>query len=660
MATVYLARDVRHRRQAALKVLHPELSAVLGSERFLKEIELTASLQHPHILPLFDSGSADGRLYYVMPRVEGESLRQRIQRERQLPIADAVRIASEVAEALGYAHRHGVVHRDVKPENILLQDGRALVADFGIALAVQEAGGHRMTQTGLSLGTPQYMAPEQAAGERGVDHRADIWALGVVTYEMLAGEPPFTAPTAQAVVGKIMTDEPRSLSAQRRTVPDHVEAAVFTALEKLPADRFNHAAEFAAALAAGLGTGRIARGRRASWWTLAGVAVVAALAGFALGRLTAGGEPRPLGEFGRNLQVTFDPGLEVHPALSPDGRFVAYAAGTSTNLRVFVRPVTGGRAIAVTSDSTELQTNPSWSPDGSRVLYLARGGVFSAPASGGPPRQELPANRERALSWAVLSGDGVTLGYAIADSLFVRDAAGRPRKLATFLEPSLCSWSPDGAAIACAAGNARYATVGVNFGNLSPSWIVVCRVTDGACTEITGRTSVNNSPVWSSDGRGLYFVSDRHGVRDIYLQRLTADFRPEGEPVRGTTGLGAQSISASPDGKTACVRGVHRHGQRVVPAEAIPYERAGLGGHRDAGYGRHPDHRERPGLARRAVAPVRLGPGRQVGHLPYGAALGRAGAAHHRSLGRLLARPLARWTRGGLPFLALRVARTST
>ena len=187
MATVYLAEDIRHHRKVAIKVLHAELSAILGPERFLKEIELTANLQHPHILPLFDSGSADGLLFYVMPYVEGETLRGRLDRERQLPVADAVRIASEAADALEYAHKRGVIHRDIKPENILLHDGRALVADFGIALAVEHAGGQRMTQTGLSLGTPQYMSPEQAMGERNIDARTDIYALGAVTYEMLAG-----------------------------------------------------------------------------------------------------------------------------------------------------------------------------------------------------------------------------------------------------------------------------------------------------------------------------------------------------------------------------------------------------------------------------------------------------------------------------------------
>jgi serine/threonine-protein kinase len=200
MATVYLAQDLRHERQVALKVLKPELGAVLGVERFLSEIKVTANLQHPNLLPLFDSGEADGLLFYVMPYVPGESLRQRLDREKQLPIDETVRIAVAVGSALDFAHRHGVVHRDLKPENILLQDGQPVVADFGIALAVSNAGGTRVTQTGLSLGTPQYMSPEQASGDRAVDARSDIYSLAAMTFEMIAGEPPHTGPTVQAVI----------------------------------------------------------------------------------------------------------------------------------------------------------------------------------------------------------------------------------------------------------------------------------------------------------------------------------------------------------------------------------------------------------------------------------------------------------------------------
>ena len=250
MAAVYLANDIRHDRPVAIKVLHPELAAVLGAERFLSEIRMTASLQHPNILPLFDSGSAGDQLFYVMPFVEGETLRSRLNRETQLPVGDAIRIATEVADALQCAHDLGVVHRDIKPENILLRGGHALVADFGIALAVQTAGGQRMTQTGLSLGTPQYMAPEQAMGEKTIDARADIYALGAVTYEMLTGEAPFTGPSAQAIVARLLTTDPSAPSVARRAVNPAIDRAVLTALAKLPADRYASAAAFAQALTA--------------------------------------------------------------------------------------------------------------------------------------------------------------------------------------------------------------------------------------------------------------------------------------------------------------------------------------------------------------------------------------------------------------------------
>src|SRR6187549_2621468 len=248
MATVYLAQDLKHDRKVAIKVLRPELAAVIGAERFLREIKTIANLQHPHILGLIDSGEVNGTAYYVMPFVEGESLRDRLTREKQLPIPDAVRIAAEVAGALDYAHRHGVIHRDIKPENILLHDGRAMIADFGIALAVAKAGGQRMTQTGLSLGTPQYMSPEQALGEKTIDARADIYALGAVTYEMLTGDPPFTGSSVQAVVAKVLSAEPERPTLVRKTIPVAIEQAVLTGLAKLPADRFATAAEFANAL----------------------------------------------------------------------------------------------------------------------------------------------------------------------------------------------------------------------------------------------------------------------------------------------------------------------------------------------------------------------------------------------------------------------------
>ena len=249
MATVYLADDLKHERKVALKVLKPELAAVVGAERFLAEIKVTANLTHPHILPLHDSGEADGFLFYVMPYVEGETLKERIKREKQLPVDEAVGIATAVANALDYAHRHKVIHRDIKPANILIQDGEPVVSDFGIALAVGAGGGDRLTETGLSLGTPYYMSPEQATGDQPVGSSTDTYALGSVLYEMLVGEPPYPGTTTQAVLGKIIAGKPVSAREHRSSVPANVDAAIRCAIEKLPADRFTSVQDFVRALA---------------------------------------------------------------------------------------------------------------------------------------------------------------------------------------------------------------------------------------------------------------------------------------------------------------------------------------------------------------------------------------------------------------------------
>ena len=253
MATVYLADDIKHERKVALKVLKPELAAVVGAERFLAEIKVTANLQHPNILPLHDSGEADGFLFYVMPYVEGDTLKDRLDREHQLPVADAVDIATDMAEALDYAHRQGVIHRDIKPANVLLLEGKPVISDFGIALAVGAAGGGRLTETGLSLRTPHYISPEQATGEQIVGGSTDTYALGSVLYEMLVGEPPYPWTTAQAVLGKIIAGKPVSATAERPSIRANVDSAVRKALEKLPADRFASALPHGALPAEGAG-----------------------------------------------------------------------------------------------------------------------------------------------------------------------------------------------------------------------------------------------------------------------------------------------------------------------------------------------------------------------------------------------------------------------
>jgi eukaryotic-like serine/threonine-protein kinase len=402
MATVYLAEDVRHDRRVAVKVLRPELAAVIGAERFLAEIKLTANLQHPHILPLFDSGEADSYLFYVMPFVTGETLRDRMNHERQLPVAEAIKITVEVASALDYAHRQGVVHRDIKPENILLHDGSAVVADFGIALAASKASGARMTETGMSLGTPHYMSPEQAMGEREITPRSDVYALGAVLYEMLTGEPPFTGNTAQAVVARVLTESPRLLTTQRHTIPRHVEAAVLTALEKLPADRFTTATEFAEALqdksyastvslpavAGPVAPGRTAGGRRAGLLVPALVTALACAVAVALwGWLRPGPAPL-LTQFSlalRRNQLLQAPAPSGggRIALSPDGRAMVYSGPADGGTRLWVRALDQLDATPIAG--TENGSSPFFSPDGKRVGFIKEGTSVRIASLAGAP-----------------------------------------------------------------------------------------------------------------------------------------------------------------------------------------------------------------------------------------------------------------------------------
>ncbi len=419
MATVYLAEDLKHGRKVAIKVLHPELSAVIGGGRFLAEIKLTASLQHPNILGLIDSGvvpldsrlstlsSSDdsrlptaGLLYYVMPFVEGESLRDRLQREKQLPIDTAVSIAKEVASALDYAHRQGVVHRDIKPENILLHDGRAVVADFGIALAMQQANGGRMTQTGMSLGTPSYMSPEQAMGEREIGPRSDVYALGAVTYEMLTGEAPFTGPTAQSIVAKVMTEEPASIILRRKTVPSTVEQAVFTALQKLPADRWGTAREFSEALSSphvltssrhparseGSSRPHVLTSSSALRALSALAALLAAAAIWGWARKPAA-QPAPIARYEIRLPWFASQRLSYSGgslAISPDGASIAYVARREQGERsLWVRDRDALEAHPI--EGTDRADAPFFSPDGQWIAYFVDGKLFKVPVRGGPP-----------------------------------------------------------------------------------------------------------------------------------------------------------------------------------------------------------------------------------------------------------------------------------
>jgi serine/threonine-protein kinase len=396
MATVYLAQDLKHDRKVAVKVLRPELAAVLGAERFVQEIKTTAALQHPHILPLFDSGTADGFLFYVMPFIDGETLRDKLSRERQFGIEEAVRITRDVADALDYAHRHGVIHRDIKPENILIHDGRPMVADFGIALAVSAAAGGRMTETGLSLGTPHYMSPEQATADKNVTNRSDVYSLGCMLYEMLTGDPPHTGSSAQAIIMKIVTDDARPVTDLRKSVPPHVAAATAKALEKLAADRFETAKAFAdalanpafaltAATAVSAGTAGTAARTWARPWVvpalLVATAVTAAFAGWSWLRPPP---PAPVIRYPTSLSPgdTRDGGgLATQAALSPDGAYLVFRQPASGPGQLHLK-----RREDLTSQplaGTDRATGPFFSPDGEWIGFFAGGELRKMPSTGG-------------------------------------------------------------------------------------------------------------------------------------------------------------------------------------------------------------------------------------------------------------------------------------
>jgi len=496
MAIVHLAVDKKHERKVALKVLRSDLAAALGHERFLREIKTTASLHHPHILPLYDSGLADGFLYYVMPYVEGESLRERLGREKQLPIDEALRITREVGDALSYAHLHGVIHRDIKPENILLESGHAVVADFGIARAIHAAGGET-TQTGVAVGTPAYMSPEQCAGSQELDGRSDLYSLGCVLYEMLAGQPPFTGPTAESLVYQHLSAAPPPVTQLRPAVPREIAGVLARALAKNPADRFNPVVQFTESLTTRAGpVSAPGPARRVPSWRgallaasvlLVAVAVVVRLAGRESGFVA-----------GATTRVTLEAGLEVDPALSPDGEMIAYAAGVPGRMQIHVRRLSGGRTIKLTTDSTRDHLWPHWTRDGSNVAYQSENTIWVVPGLGGVPRPLVrlagqPAGFD-------LAPDGKRIAYALKTTgrVYVQDVGGgEPRMVTSAMDAHSVAWSPEGSRLAYVSRNSRFA-FGNDIGNEGSSAVWTVSPDGSDPVRVSDDMALNMSPGRSS------------------------------------------------------------------------------------------------------------------------------------------------------------------
>jgi Tol biopolymer transport system component len=518
MAIVFLAEDLRHHRKVALKVLRPDLAATVGSERFLREIETTAQLTHPHILPLLDSGEAAGALYYVMPFVEGESLRDRLERERQLPVDDAVRIAGEAADALGYAHSHGVIHRDVKPENILLESGHAVVADFGIARAVTAAGGTRLTDTGLSIGTPAYMSPEQTAGGQELDGRSDLYSLGCVLYEMLSGETPYAGATPLEILAEKLSKPLPRVSLARQRVPAALEAVLTKVLATTPDDRFATAGEFAAALGGErfkrlVTTGARRRRRRIAIGAvavLAGAGAVALLSRYV--GIVRSGPPA----IGTTAHLTMDPGVERYPSLSPDGKWVVYAGDQSGNKDIYRRRVGGLNPINLTKDSPDDDDEPAFSADGERIAFRSSregGGIFVMGGTGEAVRRL--THKGFRPTW---SPDGTEIAFVTEDvpllpqnqfaesELRVVEVATENVRHLDVGDAVLPSWSPHGYRIAY--------TKRVRDAGLAKVWTIPAQ--GGEPLAVTSDKSTDWNPTWSPDGRYLYFTSNRGGSMNLW------------------------------------------------------------------------------------------------------------------------------------------------
>ena len=561
MATVYLAEDLKHQRKVAIKVLRQELSATLGSERFAREIAVAARLQHPHILGLLDSGEADGFFYYVMPYVDGETLRDRLTRGGELPVHEAVRLLGEITDALAAAHKGGVVHRDIKPENILLSGRHAMVMDFGVAKAVTEStGAHQLTSIGVALGTPAYMAPEQATADPQMDGRVDIYALGVLAYEMLTGQPPFHGLNPQQTLAAHVTQAPTPLGLRRPGLSPVLESVVLRCLEKRPADRFQSADDLVTALepltTPSGGTtphatvpyqAAVSAPRTRRTWLGAGAVVAIAAVAWVGWRATA---PRPIDIRTENIrQVTRDPIPEIHVAISPDGREVAYQAGWSSGeSHIEVRDIEGGRPLSLTADWDGTQWWPDWMPDGRSIHFVNRRETADHAAGGWKiPRLGGEAVRMDSVD-AAAHARGSVIVPAGSDSFTVVTAEGNRFTYPTTTDAvnSTIVWRADGGALAMMVGNPFYVQ---DWTNIAPSAIWVL-VPGKPLVRVTDDVSLNASPAWLPDGTLLY-VSNRDGSRDIWAVRLDRDGAPREQTRRRlTTGLEVYGMSVSDDGQT--------------------------------------------------------------------------------------------------------------
>ncbi len=585
MGEVYRATDTRLNRTVALKILPQHLREVPDlRERFEREARAVAMLRHPHVCVLHDIGEDDGIAFLVMEFLDGETLAERLTRG-SLGRDELFHNAIDVADALVETHRQGVVHGDLKPGNIMLTAEGAKLLDFGLATLSPAAASSGVTggaEAGSSAkaagGTLPYMAPEQLEG-RATDHRIDIFAFGAILYEAIAGRKAFDGHDPRAPHPTVVASPPPPFAPNAPAWATELEPFIARCLAREPEQRWTSTFDMAdelrrISIGSDEATSRsIGRTRaRARWGTAVAAAAAMVIAlWWVADRSSSPGTP-PLEDqsrvtltLGNMRRVTSDDQLEIDPAFSPDGRFVAYAAGTVTGMRIFVRPVGEGVARPLTADADALEFHPRWSPDGREILYVTPGGVFVTAVSDRDTRKvDSPSDAagsysattssaaRRIFSSAIWSPDGRRIAIAYGGSLTIvpTDGVGHRQHIADSpYELHSCDWSTGGRWIVCVSGNWSFPGPGGYFGNISPSALVLIPVAGGPLVALTTRTAIHRSPVWSKDGRRLYFVSNQHGLSDIYSMDATERGAARGDPVRVTAGLGVYSIAVSSNGR---------------------------------------------------------------------------------------------------------------
>jgi eukaryotic-like serine/threonine-protein kinase len=560
MSRVFVAAESALGRQIVVKVLPADRVGGVSVERFRREILVAARLQHPHIVALLQTGEVAGLPYYTMPFVKGESLRARLARTGELSVNETIHILRDVAAALAYAHGEGVVHRDIKPDNVILSGGVAVVTDFGVAKAMDLAAtdGHQatgLTSLGVALGTPAYMSPEQASADTHIDHRADVYSLGVMAYEMLTGASPFAGRLPHQMLAAHAAEVPESIAKRRPNLPAPLCALVMRCLEKHAGDRPQSAEDLVQALDAiatpsgGMApTGARLRAvwRPRSWGISAGIAGVVLVLGGISFVLRA--KRPPLLAVESLTQIRSSEALNFDASISPDGKFVAYAAGPAGSMRIFVRQVSGSSTVALSQGLAGDHRWPRWSPDGASIAFAAANRIYQVPALGGTPK--LIVDRGDMPSW---SPDGKSIVFVLGSAIWVRDfVSARSRQLDTGFQVNAPTWSPDGRRIAFVRGNSSFVGTTVFnsglYGNAAPSAIWVVNVDGSRAKRVTDDVHLNTSPAWLPDSRGIVFVSNHDGSRDIYEQRLTSSGSPDGAPQRVTTGSNAFTLTLMGDG----------------------------------------------------------------------------------------------------------------